>query len=61
MNEEIELYGLVNIALNKNLMATTYKDLKKIHKLVNKDDKIDFKTKVDMFVEISKYAFKVGR
>ena len=52
---------MVNIALNKNLMPTTHKDLMKIHKLVAKGEKIDFKTKVDLFVEISKYAFKVGR
>ena len=42
-------------------MPTTHKDLKQIHKLAAKGEKIDFKTKVDLFVEISKYAFKVGR
>ena len=59
-NEEIELFGLVNIALNKRLMNKIYPDLKKIHKIAIKNDKIDFKTKVDMFVEISKYVARLS-
>ena len=31
-DEEIELFGLVNIALNKQKMDKIYMDLKKIHK-----------------------------
>lgn len=59
-NEEIELFGLVNIALNKRLMERIYQDLKKIHKIAIKNDKIDFKTKVDLFVEVSKYIAKLS-
>ena len=44
-DEEIELFGLVNIALNKQKMDKIYMDLKKIHKYAIKNDKIDFKTK----------------
>ena len=59
-NEEIELFGLVNIALNKHKMDKIYMDLKKIHKIAIKNDKIDFKTKVDLFVEVSKYVAKIS-
>lgn len=59
-NEEIELFGLVNIALNKHKMDKIYMDLKKIHKIAIKNDKIDFKTKVDLFVEVSKYIAKIS-
>jgi hypothetical protein len=58
-DEEIELFGLVNIALNKRKMEKIYMDLKKIHKIAVKNDKIDFKTKVDLFTEISKYINKI--
>ena len=51
-DEEIELFGLVNIALNKQKMDKIYFDLKKIHKYAIKNEKIDFKTKVDLFTEI---------
>ena len=59
-NEEVELIGLVNIALNKRLMERIYQDLKKIHKIAIKSEKIDFKTKVDLFVEVSKYVAKLS-
>lgn len=59
-NEEIELFGLVNIALNKHKMDKIYIDLKKIHKIAIKNSKIDFKTKVDLFVEVSKYVAKIS-
>ena len=59
-NEEIELFGLVNIALNKHKMDKIYMDLKKIHKIAIKNNKIDFKTKVDLFVEVSKYVSKIS-
>ena len=52
-DEEIELFGLVNIALNKQKMDKIYFDLKKIHKYAIKNEKIDFKTKVDLFTETS--------
>ena len=58
-DEEIELFGLVNIALNKQKMDKIYMDLKKIHKYAIKNDKIDFKTKVDLFTEISKHINKL--
>ena len=60
-NEEIELFGLVNIALNKHKMDKIYLDLKKIHKIAIKNDKIDFKTKVDLFVEVSKYIQRISQ
>lgn len=59
-NEEIELFGLVNIALNKHKMDKIFMDLKKIHKIAIKNTKIDFKTKVDLFVEVSKYVAKIS-
>ena len=52
---------MVNIALNKRLMKKIYPDLKRIHKIAIKNDKIDFKTKVDLFVEISKFIEQVTR
>lgn len=59
-DEEIELFGLVNIALNKRKMDQNYRDLKKIHKIAVKNEKIDFKTKVDLFTEISKFIGKIS-
>lgn len=59
-NEEVELIGLVNVALNKRLMERIYQDLKKIHKIAIKNEKIDFKTKVDLFVEVSKYVHRLS-
>ena len=53
-DEEVELFGLINIALNKRYMHLIYPDLKKIHKLGIRNSKIDFKTKVDLFSECSK-------
>ena len=41
-------------------MDKIYMDLKKIHKIAIKNDKIDFKTKVDLFVEVSKYIAKIS-
>lgn len=43
------------------MMDIIYADLKKIHKIAIKNDKIDFKTKVDMFTEVSKYIAKLSR
>ena len=54
-NEEIELFGLVNIALNKQKIYKIYTDLKRIHRIAVKSDKIDFKTKVDLITEVSKF------
>ena len=39
-------------------MEVIYQDLKKIHKIAVKNEKIEFKTKVDLFTEISKYILK---
>jgi hypothetical protein len=60
-NDDIELFGLVNIALNKRVMHIIFKDLKTIHRIAEKSQKIDFKTRVDMFTEISKYVAMVSR
>ena len=46
--------------MNKHKMDKVYPDLKKIHKIAIKNDKIDFKTKVDLFVEVSKYVAKIS-
>ena len=54
-NEEIELFGLVNIALNKQKIYKIYGDLKRIHRIAVKSKKIDFKTKVDLITEVSKF------
>ena len=59
-NEEVELFGLVNIALNKKYMHLIYQDLKKIYKLALKNSKIDYKTKVDLFSECSKFLAKLS-
>eukprot|EP00347_Sterkiella_histriomuscorum_P023636 403333912 len=60
-NEEVELFGLVNIALNKKYMHLIYQDLKKIYKIALKNQKIDFKTKVDLFSECSKFLVKISQ
>jgi hypothetical protein len=36
-------------------MHLIYQDLKKIHKIALKNHKIEFKTKVDLFLECSKF------
>ena len=36
-NEEVELFGLVNIALNRKYMHLIYQDLKKIYKIALKN------------------------
>ena len=36
-----------------------YKDLKKIHKIAIKNNKIEYKTKVDLFLECSKFIAKI--
>jgi hypothetical protein len=59
-NEEIELFGLVNIALNKKYMNLIYQDLKKVHKIALKNPKIDFKTKVDLLSECSKFIARLS-
>lgn len=60
-NEEVEIFGLVNIALNKKYMHLIYQDLKKIHKIAIKNPKIDFKTKVDLLTETSKFVAKLAQ
>lgn len=59
-DEEVELFGLVNIVLNQNYMHLIYQDLKKIHKIALKNNKIEFKTKVDLFLECSKFLAKIS-
>lgn len=59
-DEEVELFGLVNIILNQNYMHLIYQDLKKIHKIALKNNKIEFKTKVDLFLECSKFLAKLS-
>ena len=59
-DEEVELFGLVNIILNQNQMHLVYQDLKKIHKIALKNNKIEFKTKVDLFLECSKFLARLS-
>jgi len=40
-------------------MHLIYQDLKKIHKIALKSNKVEFKTKVDLFLECSKFLAKV--
>ena len=58
-HEELEIFGLVNIALNKKYMLHFYTDLKHIHNIAIKSEKVDFKTKVDLMIETSKFIAKV--
>jgi hypothetical protein len=60
-DEEVELFGLVNLALSKKHMQLIYKDLRKVHKIAMKSNKIDFKTKVDLLSELSKFVAQVSR
>jgi len=60
-DEEVELFGLVNIILNQNQMNLIYQDLKRIHKIALKNNKIEFKTKVDLFLECSNFLAKLSR
>ena len=55
LGEEIELFGLVNIALNKKNLRMIHRDLKNIHMMALKNEKVDFKTNVDLFSECSKF------
>jgi hypothetical protein len=41
-------------------MHLVYQDLKKIHKIALKNNKIEFKTKVDLFLECSKFLAKLS-
>jgi len=41
-------------------MHLIYQDLKKIHKIALKNNKIEFKTKVDLFLECSKFLAKIS-
>ena len=41
-------------------MHLIYQDLKKIHKIALKNNKIEFKTKVDLFLECSKFLAKLS-
>ena len=41
-------------------MHLIYQDLKKIYKIALKNQKIDFKTKVDLFSECSKFLAKIS-
>jgi len=59
--DDIELFGLVNIALNKKIMHVIFNDLKTIHRLADKSGKIDFKIRVDMFTEIAKFVAMTAR
>jgi len=59
-DEEIELFGLINIALNKNNLTDIYEDLKLIHHLALENPKIDFKTSVDLYSEASLKLHHLG-
>lgn len=59
-NEEVELFGLVNIALNQKYLHLIYQDIKKVYKIAFRNPKIDFKTKVDLFTECSKFLAKIS-
>ncbi len=41
-------------------MHLIYQDLKKIHKIALKNSKIAFKTKVDLFLECSKFLARIS-
>jgi hypothetical protein len=41
-------------------MHLVYQDLKKIHKIALKNNKIEFKTKVDLFLECSKFLARLS-
>jgi len=41
-------------------MQLIYQDLKKIHKIALKNSKIAFKTKVDLFLECSKFLARIS-
>lgn len=60
-DEDIELFGLINLALNKKVLHLIHHDLIVIHRLAEKSNKIDFKTRVDLFSEISKFIVMVSR
>lgn len=60
-DEDIELYGLINLGLNKKVMHLIHHDMVVIHRLAEKSNKIDFKTRVDMFTEISKFVSTMAR
>ena len=53
--DQIELFGVVNLALNSNNFRLIHSDMKHIHTLACKNKNIDFKTRVDLFQEISKF------
>jgi hypothetical protein len=42
-------------------MQLIYKDLRKVHKIAMKSEKIGFKTKVDLLSELSKFIAQVSR
>ena len=50
----------MNIALNKQKIYKIYPDLKRIHRIAVKSEKIDFKTKVDLITEVSKFIKMVS-
>ena len=53
--DQIELFGVVNLALNSSNFRLIHSDMKHVHTLACKSDNIDFKTRVDLFSEISKF------
>ena len=59
-SQENELYGLLNIALNSKYLHLIYLDLKKIYKIVFKNQiQVEFKTKVDLFSACAKYIARI--
>jgi len=58
LNDEpggVELYGLLNIALNPKYTGSIWGDLRKIYKEVFKTPKIEFISKIDLFAACSRY------
>lgn len=53
--DQIELYGVVNLAMNCSNFKLIHSDMKHIHSLAWKSKNIDYKTRVDLLSEISKY------
>lgn len=54
-HEEIELFGLINIAINKKNLSMIHADLRRIHKKALLNKKVDFKTRVDLFEQCSQF------
>lgn len=58
--EDIELFGLINIALNKANLNDIFEDLKLIHHLSFENPWVDFKTSVDLFTEASLHLSEIS-